>query len=127
MKLIKICCAPWTARASASLAGKMRRKSQSNPRWGHAVPNAAITSPCRRIAVKLVQQISDLNKSKGKALSYKMVAESDNETVRIERASVLVAVAKARVWASEGWHVKIIDGDGKIFASADFESLLAAA
>ena len=56
-----------------------------------------------------------------------MVAERDNETVRIERASVLVVVAKARVWASEGWQVKIIDADGKTFASADFESLLEAA
>jgi hypothetical protein len=60
-------------------------------------------------------------------LSYKMVAERDNETVRIERVSVLVVVAKARVWASEGWHVEIIDANGKTFASADFESLLAAA
>jgi hypothetical protein len=67
------------------------------------------------------------NESKGKVLSYKMVAERDNETVRIERVSVLVVVAKARVWASEGWHVEIIDANGKTFSSADFESLSAAA
>ena len=60
-------------------------------------------------------------------LPYKMVAERDNEIVRIERASVLVVVAKARVWASEGWHVEIIDASGKAFASADFDSLLTAA
>jgi hypothetical protein len=56
-----------------------------------------------------------------------MVAERDNETVRIDRDSVLVVVAKARVWASEGWHVKIIDADGTTFAAADLDSLLAAA
>ena len=60
-------------------------------------------------------------------LSYKMVAERDNETVRIQRASALVVVAKARVWASEGWQVKIIDANGRMFALADFDSLLAAA
>jgi len=70
----------------------------------------------------------ELKQVEGKSvLSYKMVAERDNETVRIERVSVLVVVAKARVWASEGWHVEIIDANGKTFASADFESLLAAA
>jgi len=60
-------------------------------------------------------------------LAYKMVAERDNETVRTERASALVVVAKARVWASEGWHVEIIDANGKTFAPAEFDSLLAAA
>jgi hypothetical protein len=56
-----------------------------------------------------------------------MVAERDNETVQIERDSALVVVAKARVWASEGWQVEIVDANGKIFASADFDSLFAAA
>ena len=60
-------------------------------------------------------------------MSYKMVAERDNETVRIDRVSVLVVVTKARVWASEGWHVKIIDANGRAFASADLDSLLATA
>jgi hypothetical protein len=69
----------------------------------------------------------ELKKAEGKELSYKMVAERDNETVRIDRDSVLVVVAKARVWASEGWHVKIIDADGTTFAAADLDSLLAAA
>jgi hypothetical protein len=56
-----------------------------------------------------------------------MVAERDNETVRIERASALVVVAKAKVWASEGWRVEIIDANGKTFRAAEFDSLLAAA
>lgn len=71
--------------------------------------------------------MSRVKQPKGKALSYEMVAERDNETVRIERVSALVVVAKARVWASEGWHVEIIDANGKAFAAADFDSLLAAA
>ena len=60
-------------------------------------------------------------------MSYRMVAERDNVSVQIERVSSLIVVAKARVWASEGWQVEIIDINGKIFAPADFESLLAAA
>ena len=53
-----------------------------------------------------------------------MVAERDNETVRIERVSVLVVVAKARVWASEGWQVTITDADGREFDPAGFESVV---
>jgi hypothetical protein len=60
-------------------------------------------------------------------LSYKMVAERDNETVRFERGSALVVVAKAKVWSSEGWLVEIVDPSGKIFGSADFDDLLAVA
>ena len=36
-------------------------------------------------------------------LAYKMIAERDNETVKIERSSSFVIVAKAQIWASEGW------------------------
>jgi hypothetical protein len=36
------------------------------------------------------------------------VAERDNETVKMDRMSSLMALAKARVWASEGWEVTII-------------------
>jgi len=39
------------------------------------------------------------------------VAERGNETVRMDRSSSLMAVAKARVWASEGWQVTIIVRD----------------
>lgn len=55
-----------------------------------------------------------------------MVAERDNETVRSERVSPLIVIAKARVWASEGWQVVIIDESVKTFAPADFDTLLAA-
>jgi hypothetical protein len=59
-------------------------------------------------------------------LAYQMIAERDNETVKIERTSTLVIVAKARIWASEGWQVVITDAEGKSYQVADFDRLLAA-
>ncbi len=55
-----------------------------------------------------------------------MIAERENETVKIERKSSLIVVAKARVWASEGWQVVITDADGKSYTPAEFDRLLAA-
>jgi hypothetical protein len=55
-----------------------------------------------------------------------MIAERDNETVKIEKESPLIIAAKARIWASEGWQVVITDADGKSYAPAEFEQLLAA-
>ncbi len=68
----------------------------------------------------------ELKANRGTALAYKMVAERDNETVRAERQSLLIIVAKARIWASEGWHVVITDADGKSYTPAEFDQLLAA-
>ena len=62
----------------------------------------------------------------GAQVAYKMVAERDNATYRFERESRLLIVAKARVWASEGWRVVITDQDGKAYAPAEFETLMAA-
>jgi hypothetical protein len=55
-----------------------------------------------------------------------MIAEREGETVKVERESPLIMVAKARVWASEGWQVVITDSDGKSYAADEFEGLLAA-
>jgi hypothetical protein len=63
--------------------------------------------------------------SRGIALAYRMIAERENETIKIERKSSLLIVAKAKVWASEGWHVVITD-EGKAYAPAEFDRLLAA-
>jgi hypothetical protein len=52
-------------------------------------------------------------------MAYRIVAERDNETVRMDRMSSLMAVAKARVWASEGWEVTIIVRDEDKLASAE--------
>ena len=59
-------------------------------------------------------------------MAYKMIAERDNETVTIEKESSLIIVAKARIWASEGWHVVITDADGKSYAPDEFDRLLPA-
>jgi hypothetical protein len=55
-----------------------------------------------------------------------MIAERDNETVTIEKESSLIIVAKARIWASEGWHVVITDAHGKSYAPDEFDRVLAA-
>jgi hypothetical protein len=55
-----------------------------------------------------------------------MIAERENEKVRIERQSALIIVAKARVWVREGWQVVITDEAGKTYAPAEFDQLLAA-
>jgi hypothetical protein len=44
-------------------------------------------------------------------MAFVIVAEKESETVRMKRNSSLVAVAKARVWASEGWNVTIVVDD----------------
>lgn len=64
--------------------------------------------------------------ARGCALAYKMVAERDNEKYSFARESRLLIVAKARVWASEGWRVVITDEDGKAYAPSEFDQLLAA-
>jgi hypothetical protein len=61
-----------------------------------------------------------------RTLAYSMIAERENEKVRVERQSRLLIVAKARIWASEGWKVVVTDGEGKSYEPAEFEKLLAA-
>jgi hypothetical protein len=59
-------------------------------------------------------------------MTYRIVAERGNETVRMDRASSLMALAKARVWASEGWQVTIIVRDQEHLVSAESARLLQA-
>ena len=56
-------------------------------------------------------------------MAYRIVAERNDETVRMDRSSALLAVAKAKVWASEGWKVTIIVGDENQIAPAYSRSL----
>jgi hypothetical protein len=51
-------------------------------------------------------------------MAFEIVAERDSETVTMKRSSSLMAVAKARVWASEGWNVTIVVRDEAPSASA---------
>lgn len=57
-------------------------------------------------------------------MAFRIVAERENATVKMERTSSLIAIAKARVWASEGWHVTIIAEDRTPLA--EFDRLAAA-
>jgi hypothetical protein len=57
---------------------------------------------------------------------YKVVMKKDNQTIKLERNSLLIAVAKARVWAEEGWQVTVTDGDDKVIDPSEFDRLLAA-
>ncbi len=59
-------------------------------------------------------------------MAYRIVATRENEKVSCERISVLIAVAKARVFRSEGWQVVITDGDGTPLEPAEFDRVLAA-
>lgn len=52
-----------------------------------------------------------------------MVVERDNEKIRFQRESRILILAKARVWASEGWRVVITDSDGRTYAPSDFDQL----
>lgn len=55
---------------------------------------------------------------------YKIVAERENQKLQSERTSVLIAIAKARVWASEGWQVVVTDASGTAFVPAQFDDLV---
>jgi hypothetical protein len=41
-------------------------------------------------------------------MSFEIVAEKETAIVRMKRISSLIALAKARVWTSEGWKVTIV-------------------
>ena len=56
------------------------------------------------------------------ALTYKMLATRDNETIKSERSSAYITLSKALVWLSEGWTVTITDDGGKKFSVTEFES-----
>jgi hypothetical protein len=57
-------------------------------------------------------------------MAYRIVAERENETVRMDRVSSLMAVAKTRVWASEGWDVTIIVRDEEKLPPVESKPLL---
>ena len=44
-------------------------------------------------------------------MAFELVAKRENETVRMKHDSSLMALSKARVWASEGWNVTIVVGE----------------
>ena len=61
----------------------------------------------------------------GAFMAYKIVATRGDEVLRSERESLLIAAAKARVWARVGWDVVVTDPDGNTLDPAEFEKLFA--
>lgn len=59
-----------------------------------------------------------LSKSRGS-----MSCQEQIFSISLSRQSLLIAAAKARVWASEGWHVVVTDGEARTLHLADFEKL----
>ena len=59
-------------------------------------------------------------------MAYRMIAERENETVKVERESRLMIGFKAKIFASAGWKVVVTDGEGKSYEPPEFEKLLAA-
>lgn len=58
-------------------------------------------------------------------MAYKIIARKDEVTVRSERSSILIAAAKARIWAEEGWDVSVTDGGGKKLDRVELDDLFA--
>jgi hypothetical protein len=46
-------------------------------------------------------------------MAFEIIAERAIETVRMKSNSSLITVAKARVWASEGWDVTVVVDDNE--------------
>jgi hypothetical protein len=53
-------------------------------------------------------------------MRFEIVAQKECETVRMKRDSSLIAIAKARVWASEGWDVTIVVNDNAPWLIEEF-------
>src|SRR4051812_33879064 len=45
------------------------------------------------------------------SMRYAIIAQRGTQKVRMNRNSFLIAVAKAEVWASEGWKVTVVDNE----------------
>src|SRR5215470_505893 len=85
---------------------------------------ATLPANCRQSPLPRGKRVQ--GNARGCALAYKMIAERDNEKCSYARESRLLIVAKAKVWASEGWQVVITDQDGKAYTPPEFDQLLAA-
>ncbi|PSO17338.1 hypothetical protein C7G42_21495 [Bradyrhizobium sp. MOS003] len=95
--------------------------------WHHACgwhQIATLPANCRQSPLPREGRVQ--GDARGCELAYKMIAERDNAKYSFARESRLLIVAKAKVWASEGWQVVITDQDGKAYAPPEFDQLSAA-
>jgi hypothetical protein len=79
----------------------------------------------RQTGANMAAQLNARRTMGGVFMGYKIVATRGDEVLRSERESLLIAAAKARVWARVGWHVVVTDPDGKTLDPAEFEKLFA--
>ena len=75
----------------------------------HGRLNRHVLNELRSKPTGIIVRRSSMDACEGPGLADQMIAERDNETVKVERTSTLVIVAKARIWAGEGWQVVITD------------------
>lgn len=61
---------------------------------------------------------------KGFAVAFMVHASRDEEATTTIRLSVVVAIAKGRALAEEGWQVFIITPDGTRYDPSEFDRLL---
>ena len=59
-------------------------------------------------------------------MAYQIVAEWEDLTVRMKQHSILFTLAKARIFASEGWSIVVTDSDGEVLYSAQHEKAVVA-
>ncbi|MEA2831385.1 MAG: hypothetical protein QOF22_2133 [Bradyrhizobium sp.] len=55
-------------------------------------------------------------------MRFAIVVKKDRQMVRMNRNSFLIAVGNARVWASEGWDVTIVDNENAAAVIEHFAS-----
>lgn len=58
-------------------------------------------------------------------MPYTVTAIRDDEKMQSVRSSALIALAKARVWESEGWRVSIEGPDGRQHGVAQLDAITA--
>jgi hypothetical protein len=55
-------------------------------------------------------------------MAYQIVAQREDLTVTMKQHSILFALAKARIFASEGWSIVVTDTSGEVLYTAQHET-----
>ena len=59
-------------------------------------------------------------------MAYQIVAEREDLIVRMNQHSLLFTLAKARIFASEGWSIVVTDSAGEVLYPAQHETAVVA-
>jgi len=92
----------------AALAGSpagLKRRQRSMPARVSAAASGPASPQINTVQANAVKRLNPCSpvQSIGESYGVEIVAKRDSETVTMQRNSSLIAIAKARVWASEGW------------------------